>query len=112
MTRTTKTTTTRKTSTKATAAKTPTPKPVTMKAVNEAIRALGGEEKLVRGAGYFYFIEGKAHTWFGSMVCVYRLADLSLEQWIESYRELAGVPETPKPSSWRMFADAVSNLAA
>ena len=64
---------------------------VTLKQINKAIKALGGEEELVKGDGYFYFEGGNASSWEQSGVYgVFRLNDLPLERWIDEYRHLSG----------------------
>lgn len=53
--------------------------------VNKAVRALGREEKLTRGAGYYYFRDGTAAGWYSSSEYVYRASDLSVERWVELF---------------------------
>lgn len=53
--------------------------------VNRALRARGAEEKLTRGAGYYYFRDGTASGWCSSSVYVYRADDLSVERWLAEY---------------------------
>jgi hypothetical protein len=55
----------------------------TIAKVNASIKALGGNEILVKGDGYFYFAEGKAIDW--PSVYVYRISDLTLDRWLEEY---------------------------
>lgn len=38
--------------------------------VNEALKALGREERLVRGRGYYYLRDGEAHTFYSSSIYV------------------------------------------
>jgi hypothetical protein len=61
---------------------------VTCKQVNKAIKALGGEEELVRGDGYMYFVGGDTENWEQSSVYVPRVGDLTVERWIEEYKSL------------------------
>lgn len=56
--------------------------------VNRELKRLGHAERLCAGRGYYYFIEGDAHTWPASSVNVFRSADLSVAQWIEEYNNL------------------------
>lgn len=56
--------------------------------INKAIAALGGKEILVKGSDYFYFTEGEAFKWERSSVYVFKLNDLTLEQWLEEYKSL------------------------
>jgi hypothetical protein len=39
-------------------------------AVNKILKARGHAERLVRGRGYYYFIDGDASGWFSSSVPV------------------------------------------
>lgn len=61
---------------------------LTFRAVNAALAAAGAAEVLVKGDGYFYFMEGDAHCWPATMVYVTRLNDLTVEQWIGEWRSL------------------------
>ena len=56
---------------------------MTLKKINKELADLGFQERLARGNGYFYFYDGDASAWPQTGVYVYRLRDLSLEQWIE-----------------------------
>lgn len=56
--------------------------------VNEALEAAGYSERLVRGDRYFYFAEGEAACWPESAVCVVRLNDLTLEEWLDEHQKL------------------------
>ena len=58
---------------------------LTIAAINRAIADKGGKEILIKGNGYFYFWEGDAPDWRSSSVYVYRLNDLTLEQWIADW---------------------------
>ena len=62
---------------------------ITLKQINDALRAAGHEEELVRGRGYFYFAGGDAAIWPSSGVYVYRLSELTLEQWLAERDRLA-----------------------
>jgi hypothetical protein len=42
----------------------------TVTRINKALKAAGREERLVRGRGYYYLIEGEAHTWYSSSIYV------------------------------------------
>lgn len=55
--------------------------------VNNAIRDAGGAEILVKGEGYWYFMEGEAHKWPRTMVEIHRLNHYTLQQWVEVWRE-------------------------
>lgn len=61
---------------------------VTIRAVNAAIAAKGGKEKLTRGTSYYYFYDGDAASWPSSSVCVYRLNHMTLTEWVEAWEQL------------------------
>lgn len=58
---------------------------VTVATVNAALKARGVAERLCKGNGYFYFVEGNASDWYTSSVSVFRASELTLEQWIKEY---------------------------
>lgn len=39
-------------------------------AVNKILKARGHKERLVRGRGYYYFVDGNASGWFSSSIPV------------------------------------------
>lgn len=44
-------------------------KPVsTVTRINNALKAAGREERLVRGRGYYYLIHGESHRWYSSSI--------------------------------------------
>jgi hypothetical protein len=56
--------------------------------VNKALAARGhANVELVRGDGYFYFIGEDADQFYTSSVYVYRLNQLTLDQWIADYED-------------------------
>ena len=55
---------------------------LTLKQVNKAIAAKGGKEQLVKGNGYYYFIDGDAWSWSRQSVYVNTLNQMPLETWI------------------------------
>ena len=57
-------------------------------AVNRAIKTMGGEEKLVAGHGYCYFMGGNAPAWPACSVYVMRISDLPVDQWVDNYNAL------------------------
>jgi hypothetical protein len=61
---------------------------LSLKRVNASIAAKGGAQQLVRGHGYYYFIDGGAEGWSTSSVLVYRLKHLTLEQWVQEWEHL------------------------
>lgn len=65
---------------------------VTLRKVNDALAAAGHPERLVRGNGYFYFIDGAAFEWYSSSVYVSHLNAFTVEQWIARRNELAKDP--------------------
>lgn len=65
------------------------PATATLRTVNSALRRAGHEERLVRGEGYYYFADGAAHTWPQSGVYVYRVGELSVDQWLAQRDALA-----------------------
>ena len=68
---------------------------VNLKNVNKAIKGFG--VKLVKGNGYYYFVSiHKSYTLtaYSTSVNVYRITDLSMEDWLHEACELA---ETLEP---------------
>lgn len=61
---------------------------LTLNKVNKALAAIGAKELLVKGQGYFYFVEGETATWKSTMVCVSSLQQLTLEQWLDEHKAL------------------------
>lgn len=59
---------------------------ITLKQVNKAIAALGGKEELVKGDGYYYFIEGNAFEWDMDSVYVNTLNEMPFERWVEEWQ--------------------------
>lgn len=46
-------------------------KPIsTITRINKALKAAGREERLIRGRGYYYLIEGDAMSWYSSSIPV------------------------------------------
>jgi hypothetical protein len=66
---------------------------INTKMVNAAIEKLGGKERLVHGKGYFYFTGGDSELWPRSSVMIYRLNSMTLEQWVEEYKQLKAAYE-------------------
>ena len=60
---------------------------LTINAVNKAIADRGGKEKLVRGIGYYYFINVGKHSVPSSGVYVQNLNQLTLSQWLAELEE-------------------------
>jgi len=63
---------------------------VTVEAVNQAIAAAGGQERLWRApGGRFWLYGGDSPRWPETLVYVSRLSSLSLEGWVAEWRRLA-----------------------
>ncbi len=60
---------------------------VTIKSINRAILDAGLNAEIVRGVGYFYFVGDDVDLRKESSVYVYRLNELSIEEWVEEARE-------------------------
>jgi hypothetical protein len=60
-----------------------------IKTVNKAIAAGGINLELVAGDGYFYFVGPGTENLSTASVMVYRLNELSLDQWMTEAREVA-----------------------
>lgn len=59
----------------------------TLNKINRAISLLG-DISLVRGNGYYYFIGASVECCAGTSVMVFRLNELTHEQWIEEAKRL------------------------
>jgi hypothetical protein len=55
---------------------------LTVAKLNAELKRRGILERLRRGRGYHYFVEGRAHAWYTSSVYVYRVDSLSVDEWI------------------------------
>jgi hypothetical protein len=60
---------------------------LTLDKVNKELKKQGYDTKLVKGEGYFYFVGKEAWDFKCQSVYVFRLNDLSLEQWVKEYEE-------------------------
>jgi len=60
---------------------------LTLKMVNDAIRARDIDAELVRGNGYHYFVGYDVSMAFSSMVLTPRLNDLTLDEWMTELDE-------------------------
>ena len=67
----------------------PSDMPKTLATVNKYLRSKGVKEKVVRGRGYYYFIDGNAYDWPSQSVYVYRASDISLGDWYDHWKELS-----------------------
>jgi hypothetical protein len=61
---------------------------ISLKVINSELERLGAHAVLARGDGYFYFWGGEAADWLDRTVRMPTPSSLTLEQWIERYREL------------------------
>lgn len=68
---------------------TPKARRVTLTAINNELARRGHAERLVRGDGYFYFIDGAAHTWYSATVPSMQLGWQTVEQWADERDALA-----------------------
>lgn len=59
---------------------------LTLKKVSKALPA--GFE-LVKGEGYYYFAGPGTEGWHTTMVCVFRLNHMTLEQWLSEFESLS-----------------------
>lgn len=62
--------------------------PKTVRDVNRILHAEGVPEKLVKGKGYYFFFGGTTDAWPTTRVDVQSIEELSVEQWIQKYRQL------------------------
>lgn len=72
---------------------------LTLKSINKALAGRGIKEELVAGEGYYYFCEGDAPLWQATIVPVYRLNHLTLEQWLSHWLYLSGNEKFPNEIS-------------
>lgn len=61
---------------------------IRLSAINRALKELGIKMELVKGEGYFYFVGEDCDDRESTSVMVYRLNQLTKEQWIEEARSL------------------------
>ena len=57
--------------------------------VNAFLKSKNVSEKLKRGNGYFYFTQGNSYDWSTSSVYVYRIDDMSFQDWYDEYKRLS-----------------------
>jgi hypothetical protein len=60
---------------------------VTFMTVNEAIKNEGGKESIIKVDGAFRFIGGDTDWWEDRTTGVSRITDLTIEQWLDVWRE-------------------------
>ena len=78
---------------------------MTLKRINAAVASAGYRERLYRGRDYFYWSGGRAGLFYDTIVSVYRLNQMSLEEWVddlcqkhaavERYRQVDPTPAVP-----------------
>jgi hypothetical protein len=61
---------------------------VSLVQINKALKKAGAEETLVRGKGYYYFIDGDSVSWPEVSVYVYNFRDISVEGWVAEWMRL------------------------
>ncbi len=61
----------------------------TVASANAALRARGYEERLVRGNGYYYFVDGDAHRWYSSAIATNSIANYDAAKIIRARNLLA-----------------------
>lgn len=78
----------------------------TLSAINAELARRGHAERLVRGAGYFYFVEGNADAWFSASVLTMHLGWMTVAQWADERDTLAaadaerrGITTTSSPEN-------------
>ena len=54
-----------------------------IRSVNKALKEAGIVGELVRGEGYHYFVGESFYYSSGTSVYVYRVTDLTIEQWVQ-----------------------------
>lgn len=73
-------------------------KTLTLKYLNEKIAQPLGVE-LVKGPGYFYLVGDHLTGEESTSIYVYRISDLSFEQWKEQIEDLVAKAPIPSPPS-------------
>ena len=54
-----------------------------IRSVNKALKEAGINGELVRGEGYFYFVGESFYYSSGTSVYVFRVTNLTIEQWVQ-----------------------------
>jgi hypothetical protein len=57
--------------------------------VNAFLKSKNIKEKLQKGKGYFYFSGGDSYNWAESAVYVYRIDDMTFQDWYEEYKKFS-----------------------
>lgn len=58
---------------------------VSYTAINEAIKAAGGKERLVFGFGRYYFTDGNSHNFAVNTVRVPSLDSFTVDEWVRQW---------------------------
>lgn len=66
--------------------------------VNRELAKLGVPERLARGKGYYYFVNGETDRWHTQSVGgVFHISQMSVEEWVEMYHYLKA-----EANKWRL----------
>jgi len=63
--------------------------PKSVAQVNTFLKSKNVDEKLNKGKGYFYFSEGDSYNWPSTSVYVYKVNDMTFEEWYDEYKKLS-----------------------
>jgi len=80
--------------------------PKSIRDVNKVLKEMGVEERLAHGKGYYYFYDGDAMSWPSSSVYIYRIDELSTQDWIATYKQLKGEYEKRSSKGISTLSDA------
>jgi hypothetical protein len=61
---------------------------VTVKAINQELAKRDIEAMLVNGGGYFFFRGPAVNSWLDRTVQVAKVSDLTLDQWVQVFKDL------------------------
>ena len=61
---------------------------VTMRAVNQELAKRDIQATLGNGGGYFFFRGPDVNTWLARTVQVSKISDLTLDGWLQAFRDL------------------------
>jgi hypothetical protein len=61
---------------------------LTLKAINAELVKRGHQAMLEKGDDYFYFRSGEAVDWLDRTVTVPTVSSLTLDQWMQAFRDL------------------------
>jgi len=63
--------------------------PKSIAQVNAFLKSKNVKERLKKGKGYFYFSEGNSYDWDSTSVYVYRIDDMTFQEWYNEYKNLS-----------------------